>query len=80
MFDSFGFVKVLCGLRFDGPVMEIGEVSTMEDGDLVVETCITRTLPPALTLENGLQSIKEAVEELKLNPPCTSNGFFRFQV
>ncbi|KAG4158673.1 hypothetical protein ERO13_D02G132532v2 [Gossypium hirsutum] len=50
------------------------------DDDLVVETCITRTLPPALTLEHGLQSIKQAVEELKFNPPCASSGVLRFQV
>ncbi|XVE91706.1 hypothetical protein REPUB_Repub01dG0034000 [Reevesia pubescens] len=65
------------GVRFDGPVMDANE---LEDGDLVVETCITSTLPPALTLEHGLQSIKEAVEELKLNPPCSSTGVLRFQV
>ncbi|XWS64136.1 hypothetical protein CRYUN_Cryun06bG0160800 [Craigia yunnanensis] len=64
------------GVRFDGPVMDANE---LEDGDLVVETCITRTLPPALTLEHGLQSIREAVEELKLNPPCSSSGLLRFQ-
>ena len=65
------------GVRFDGPVMDANE---LEDGDFVVETCITRTLPPALTLEHGLQSIREAVEELKLNPPCSSSGVLRFQV
>lgn len=66
--------------------MEINEVSQMEDGDFAMETCLTRTLPPALTLEHGLERIKEAVEKLKLNPPppssssSTSSGFFRFQV
>lgn len=68
------------GVRFDGTILEIGEVPGMEDGDFVVETCITRTLPPALTLEKGLESITEAVEKLKLNPPGASSGFFRFQV
>ncbi|XP_024934015.3 protein PHYLLO, chloroplastic isoform X2 [Ziziphus jujuba] len=72
--------KVVFGVRFDGPIMEIGKDSGMEDGDFVVETCITRTLPPALTLEKGLESIKDAVQKLKLNPPSTSSGFFRFQV
>nr|XP_048328904.1 uncharacterized protein LOC125422253 [Ziziphus jujuba var. spinosa] len=37
------------------------------------------TLPPELTLEKGLESIKHAVGKLKLNPPSTSNGFFRSQ-
>lgn len=67
-------------MRFDGPVMEIGDISETEDGNLIVETCVTRNLPSALTLERGLQSINKNVEELKLNPPCTPNGIFRFQV
>nr|POF02706.1 isoform 2 of protein phyllo, chloroplastic [Quercus suber] len=67
-------------VRFDGPVVEIGESSEVVDGDLAFETCITRTLPPALTLEHGLQSIKEAVEKLKLDPPSSASGVLRFQV
>lgn len=67
-------------MRFDGPAVEVSEVSEMEDGDLAVETCITRALPPALTLEQGIEKIREAVEDLKLNPPSTSSGFLRFQV
>ncbi|TYG79761.1 hypothetical protein ES288_D02G162700v1 [Gossypium darwinii] len=65
------------GARFHGSVKD---ATGLEDDDLVVETCITRTLPPALTLEHGLQSIKQAVEELKFNPPCASSGVLRFQV
>ncbi|PON74619.1 Menaquinone biosynthesis protein MenD [Parasponia andersonii] len=73
--------KVVQGLRFDGPVMEISEISGMEDGDFEMETCIIRTLPPAITLEQGIERIKEAMENLKLNPHSfTSTGFFRFQV
>ncbi|KAM4120111.1 hypothetical protein ACJW30_03G108400 [Castanea mollissima] len=67
-------------VRFDGPVVEIGESSEVVDGDLEFETCITRTLPPALTLEHGLQSIKEAVDKLKLDPPSSASGVLRFQV
>ncbi|XVE74433.1 hypothetical protein DITRI_Ditri12bG0017000 [Diplodiscus trichospermus] len=70
-------LKMVNGVRFDGPLMDANEI---EDGDLVVETCITRSLPLALTLEHGLQSIREAVEELKLNPPSSSSGILRFQV
>ncbi|CAL5421440.1 unnamed protein product [Camellia sinensis] len=51
-----------------------------EDVELLVETCITRTLPPALTLEHGLQMIKDAVDELKSNPPRFNSGMYRFQV
>ncbi|KAB2090362.1 hypothetical protein ES319_A03G118500v1 [Gossypium barbadense] len=65
------------GARFHGSVTD---ATGLEDDDLVVETCITRTLPPALTLEHGLQSITQAVEELKFNPPCASSGVLRFQV
>ncbi|XP_017971653.1 PREDICTED: protein PHYLLO, chloroplastic isoform X2 [Theobroma cacao] len=70
-------LKLVNGVRFDGPIIDANE---LEDGDLVVETCITHTLPPALTLEHGLQSIKEAVDALKLNPPCSSSGVLRFQI
>lgn len=67
-------------VRFDGPVIEMEQVGETEDGDLVVETCITRTQPPALTLEHGLWRIKEAVEKLKLDPPSSTGGILRFQV
>lgn len=50
------------------------------DDDLMVQVCVTRTLPPALTLELGLESLKEAVDELKTNPPKSSTGVLRFQV
>ncbi|CAK9181626.1 unnamed protein product [Ilex paraguariensis] len=52
----------------------------VEDAKLLVETCITRTLPPALTLEQGLEKIKEAVEELKSKPPSCARGMYRIQV
>ncbi|XP_050372499.1 protein PHYLLO, chloroplastic isoform X2 [Argentina anserina] len=72
--------KVVRGVRFDGPVIETSQVTDAGDGDLVIETCLTRNLTPALTLQQGLERIKEAVEELKLNPPSTSTGILRFQV
>lgn len=51
-----------------------------EEAELPFATCITRTLPPALTLEHGLREIKDAVEELKSNPPRSARGMYRFQV
>ncbi|KAH9607030.1 hypothetical protein KSS87_013805 [Heliosperma pusillum] len=51
-----------------------------ENDELIVETCFSRTLPPALTLHHGLQALKDAVLEFKLNPPSCSSGFVRFQV
>ncbi|KAF2321397.1 hypothetical protein GH714_040986 [Hevea brasiliensis] len=71
---------VVEAVRFDGPIMGIMELEDDEDFELVIETCITRTLSPAATLERGLQSIREAVEELKLNPPPSGSGVLRFQV
>ncbi|KAK4410396.1 protein PHYLLO, chloroplastic [Sesamum angolense] len=47
---------------------------------LLVNTCITRNLPPALSLEQGLDRIKEAVEELRANPPSCSSGMYKFQL
>lgn len=58
----------------DGPALEA------EDAELLVATCIMRTLPPALTLQHGLDEIKAAVEELKSNPPFATSGMYRFQV
>lgn len=52
----------------------------MGDSDLPVEICRTHTLPPALMLEDAASRIKEAVEQLKLNPPCFRSGVLRFQV
>uniref|UniRef100_A0A2P2MWF8 Uncharacterized protein MANES_14G092500 n=1 Tax=Rhizophora mucronata TaxID=61149 RepID=A0A2P2MWF8_RHIMU len=73
-------LKVAVGaVRFDGPVVDVAELED-EDCEVVVEMCITRTLQPAVTLETGIQRIKDAVEALKLNPPSSSSGVFRFQV
>lgn len=51
-----------------------------EDAPLLINTCITRNLPPALSLEQGMDRIMEAVEELKIKPPACSSGMYRFQV
>ncbi|KAK4430131.1 protein PHYLLO, chloroplastic [Sesamum alatum] len=51
-----------------------------KDAALLVNTCITRNLPPALSLEQGLDRIREAVEVLKANPPACSSGMYRFQL
>ncbi|XP_021898961.1 protein PHYLLO, chloroplastic-like [Carica papaya] len=67
------------GIRFDGSIVDMFQLGKMENGDVVVETSITRTLPAALTFWCGLESIKEALEELKLNPPSSSHGIIRFQ-
>ncbi|XP_048134972.1 protein PHYLLO, chloroplastic isoform X2 [Rhodamnia argentea] len=74
------YAEVAKAVRFDGPIIDVDALSAIKDRELVVENCITRTLPPALTLECGLQSIKEAVEKLKLDPPPSASGVFRFSV
>lgn len=56
------------------------KVLDAKDAASLANTCITRNLPPVLSLEQGLDSIKEAVEELKANPPTCSSGMYRFQV
>jgi len=62
------------GVRFD-------EALPLNDDDEVTfEHCVTRTLPPALTLEDGLQKLKDALEILKIAPPSCETGFLRFQV
>lgn len=70
-------VEAAGGVRFDGPVPLNGDV---EENEVVFEHCVTRTLPPALTLQDGLHKLKEALEMLKVAPPRCSAGFLRFQV
>ncbi|XP_054809027.1 protein PHYLLO, chloroplastic isoform X2 [Prosopis cineraria] len=83
------FFKLLCrkrnyefveGVKLDGPLIQIDDIVNNEDIDLVFENCITRTLSPALTLEEGLERIKEALQTFRLDRPCCSSGFVRFQV
>ncbi|KAL2486765.1 protein PHYLLO [Abeliophyllum distichum] len=54
--------------------MREDKVVDVKDVALLVSTCITRNLPPALTLDQGLDKIKEVVEELKAKPPSCSSG------
>ncbi|XP_065045713.1 protein PHYLLO, chloroplastic-like isoform X3 [Musa acuminata AAA Group] len=62
--------------------LEIDADGILETGDLdfPVEICTTRALPPALSLEEGFDKMKQAVEELKSNPPRMTSGVLRFQV
>lgn len=59
---------------------EVVKLLEIEEAELLLATCITRTLTPALTLELGLEKIKHAVEEMKLKPHCAKAGMCRFQV
>lgn len=66
-------------VRFDGPTISAGPLLNEVD-EVVVDCCVTTTLPPALTLCHGLESIKAAVEELKSDRPCRRSGVLRFVV
>eukprot|EP00257_Ricinus_communis_P024903 XP_025012317.1 protein PHYLLO, chloroplastic isoform X2 [Ricinus communis] len=79
-FNLLNSKVIMEAVRYDGPIIDFDELEADKDCEVVIETCITRTLTPALTLEHGLRSVKEAVEELKLNPPASSRGILRFQV
>ncbi|CAI9096378.1 OLC1v1032508C2 [Oldenlandia corymbosa var. corymbosa] len=58
-----------------------GAIMEAEEAALVICSCITKVLPPALTLEEGLNKIDEAIQHLKsMAPPSSSSGMFRFQV
>ncbi|KAK6931406.1 Thiamine pyrophosphate enzyme, C-terminal TPP-binding [Dillenia turbinata] len=48
--------------------------------DSILDFCVTRTLSPALTLQRGIEKIKEALENLKSEPPCFNLGILRIQV
>ncbi|KAL5160110.1 Protein PHYLLO, chloroplastic [Glycine soja] len=73
--SEVGGVRV--GVRLDGPVPLNDDVLEKE---LVFEQCVTRTLSPALTLEEGLEKLKEALQILNSPSPSSPTGFLRFQV
>ncbi|WOK95438.1 protein PHYLLO, chloroplastic isoform X2 [Canna indica] len=66
--------------RSGGLEIDADKITEMEDLDFPVDFCATRALPPALSLEEGFDKIKKAVEELKVNPPRLASGVLRFQV
>lgn len=61
--------------------MQVNEVKFMEaeEAELLLATCITRILPPALTLESRLEKIRDSVEDLKSKPRAKA-GMYRYQV
>ncbi|XP_043715830.1 protein PHYLLO, chloroplastic isoform X2 [Telopea speciosissima] len=73
-------LKVIAEKDFDASELVSGGFSGVEDTDLPLEFCHTRTLPPALTLEHGVLEIKQVVEKLKSNPLCSASGILRLQV
>ncbi|KAL8518400.1 hypothetical protein ACS0TY_009692 [Phlomoides rotata] len=79
-----------CLIRFNNrqiPISKVvrssmGEEKILSDKEatLLINTCITRNLQPAFSLEQGLDMIKVAVEELKVNSPLCSSGMYRYQI
>nr|XP_043623438.1 protein PHYLLO, chloroplastic [Erigeron canadensis] len=62
---------------------EVKKLLEPEKAQLLLAACITRTLTPALTLDSGLDKIKNAVEDLKQKPKLADNvtaGMYRFQI
>ncbi|KAI3744251.1 hypothetical protein L1987_57328 [Smallanthus sonchifolius] len=68
------FKIVRCSIQEEVKFLEAGEA------ELLLSTCITRTLRPVLTLELGLQKIKDAVQELKSKSCSAKAGMYRFQI
>ncbi|KAG1327480.1 putative protein PHYLLO, chloroplastic [Cocos nucifera] len=65
---------------YGGLEIAADEFLELGDMDLPVDISLTRALPPALTLRDGFDKMKEAIETLKANPPCSRSGILRIQV
>ncbi|KAH7688937.1 2-succinyl-6-hydroxy-2,4-cyclohexadiene-1-carboxylate synthase protein [Dioscorea alata] len=65
---------------YSGLEVFVDEVQEMEELDSLVEISETRTLPSALSYRNGVEKIREEVENLKVNPPSSASGVLRLQV
>ncbi|ONK69405.1 uncharacterized protein A4U43_C05F22510 [Asparagus officinalis] len=66
--------------RIGGLGVDVDDLHGEDEFVLPVELSFTRTLPPALTLKHGVGKLREAVEKLKLDPPCSNSGVLRYQV
>jgi isochorismate synthase / 2-succinyl-5-enolpyruvyl-6-hydroxy-3-cyclohexene-1-carboxylate synthase / 2-succinyl-6-hydroxy-2,4-cyclohexadiene-1-carboxylate synthase / o-succinylbenzoate synthase len=61
-------------------VIDVDEVSNIDDRDLPVDVSLTRRLPPALTVNDGLDALQRAADEAKSSPPGAGSGVIRFEV
>lgn len=79
---GLSFVYVTNFIILQAVRSSMGQDKILDDKEaaLLVNTCITRNLQPAFSLEQGLDMIKAAVDEMKANPPICSSGMYRFQV
>ncbi|XP_062219458.1 protein PHYLLO, chloroplastic isoform X3 [Phragmites australis] len=66
--------------RRAGIVIDVDEVSEIGDRDLPVDVSFTRRIPPALTVGDGLDALRRAVDEVKASPPGAGSGVIRFEV
>ncbi|KAL9680073.1 hypothetical protein QQ045_017948 [Rhodiola kirilowii] len=86
LISTSGCVKPYQMCNLDGEVDRVNSITDgsdeleIENCDMLLETCTVRSLPPVLSIEDGLEKISEELEKLKINPPCSSSGILRFQV
>ncbi|CAM8957088.1 unnamed protein product [Rhodiola kirilowii] len=86
LISTSGCVKPYQMCNVDGEVDRVNSITDgsdeleIENCDMLLETCTVRSLPPVLSIEDGLEKISEELEKLKINPPCSSSGILRFQV
>ncbi|CAN6447201.1 unnamed protein product [Victoria cruziana] len=73
-------LKVIKASISSGTDAVLDTLSGMECSDFPVGICETRTLSPALTLRDGVMALREAIANLKLDPPCLKNGVLRYQI
>lgn len=52
----------------------------LNGSDLPVAVCETRSLPPALSLEEAMVTLHAAIKKLKADSPPSESGALRFQV
>ncbi|RLN09825.1 protein PHYLLO, chloroplastic isoform X1 [Panicum miliaceum] len=82
-----GGPRPLCRLRAGaaagrraGIVIDVDEVGETGDRDLPVDVSFARSIPPALTVGDGLGALRRAADELKASPPAgATSGVIRFE-
>lgn len=62
-------------------MIDVDKVDETGDRDLPVDVSFTRRLPPALTVDDGLDALRRAADEFKAGPPAgASSGVIRFEI
>lgn len=61
-------------------MIDVDRVDDVGDRDLPVDISFVRRLPPALTLADGIATLRRAAQEVKASPPAVGSGVIRFEV